>query len=33
MFNKNNNFKPFDKKVWLASPTTGLLYTSDAADE
>lgn len=21
MFNKNNNFKPFDKKVWLASPT------------
>lgn len=21
MFNKNNNFKPFDKKVWLATPT------------
>lgn len=21
MFNRNNNFKPFDKKVWLASPT------------
>lgn len=21
MFNKNNNLKPFDKKIWLASPT------------
>lgn len=36
MFNKNNNFKPFEKKIWLASPTMHgdeLKWMKDAYDK
>lgn len=36
MFNKNNKFKPFEKKVWLASPTMHgdeLKWMKDAYDK